>query len=278
MHCVLAALFIFIAGQAASYLPGVEPGVIPSLICEAEAVVPGQTVTVGLQLEHRDGLHSYWRNPGIIGVPTQLAWTLPEGFVAGDLQWPGPERCKTRIYTTYGYEKPTLLLVDIRIPEDFSAPSVTLQAKASWMTCGPKICCLLGDKTLSLTLAIDKAPKWHTEHRKRIQAVRAQLPGASESWTVQAARDGNEIVLSAKLPAGAMPGDTELYFFSYDNHYESAPVQAHSIDGQTLSVVLKRADYAPEALSRVTGVLYAAAGWPAASGRQFVELSAEIAN
>jgi hypothetical protein len=44
-----------------------------------QGVEPGKPVWVGLQLKHQPQWHTYWKNPGDSGLPTQLAWTLPAG-------------------------------------------------------------------------------------------------------------------------------------------------------------------------------------------------------
>src|SRR5258708_18186883 len=55
------------------------------LVSEVAAVGPGQAFWVALELDIRDGWHTYWRNPGDSGEPTKLAWQLPPGFTAGDI-------------------------------------------------------------------------------------------------------------------------------------------------------------------------------------------------
>src|SRR5689334_1693818 len=55
-----------------------------------EGVTPGKPVWVGLQLAHQPEWHTYWKNSGDSGLPTQLQWTLPPGVVAGEIAWPVP--------------------------------------------------------------------------------------------------------------------------------------------------------------------------------------------
>ena len=57
-----------------------------------QGVGPGRTVWVGLQLSHAPEWHTYWKNPGDSGLPTELRWTLPAGVVAGDIAWPTPRK------------------------------------------------------------------------------------------------------------------------------------------------------------------------------------------
>src|SRR5262245_49489670 len=60
-----------------------------SLVAADVSVQPGRPFTVALRLVHDPHWHTYWINPGT-GYATSLAWTLPEGFKAGDIQWPVP--------------------------------------------------------------------------------------------------------------------------------------------------------------------------------------------
>ena len=37
------------------------------------------------------GWHTYWRNPGDTGLPTTLAWTLPDGMLIAISRLPSPQ-------------------------------------------------------------------------------------------------------------------------------------------------------------------------------------------
>jgi len=45
---------------------------------------------VGLSLQHQPQWHTYWKNPGDSGLPTQLSWQLSAGAAAGQIAWPSP--------------------------------------------------------------------------------------------------------------------------------------------------------------------------------------------
>ncbi|HEY4266395.1 MAG TPA: protein-disulfide reductase DsbD domain-containing protein, partial [Micropepsaceae bacterium] len=66
----------------------------------------------------RKGWHTYWRNPGDAGFPTTAKWQLPEGWKAGDIQWPYPKRLPLEQLMTYGYQDEVSLPVDISVPAD----------------------------------------------------------------------------------------------------------------------------------------------------------------
>ena len=100
---------------------------------------PGKTVWVGLQLAHQPEWHSYWKNPGDSGLPTQLTWTLPPGVMAGDIAWPTPEKIRIGSLANYGFEGTVLLPVQLTITPDFK-PSLLqsdlpVQLKATWLVC-----------------------------------------------------------------------------------------------------------------------------------------------
>ncbi len=58
---------------------------------------------LALRQKIKPGWHTYWRNPGDSGEPTRLAWVLPEGWSAGEIIWPVPERQPIGPLVDYGY-------------------------------------------------------------------------------------------------------------------------------------------------------------------------------
>ena len=103
------------------------------------ACTPGQPVWVGLQLAHQPEWHTYWKNSGDSGLPTQLQWTLPPGVMAGDIAWPVPKKIPIGTLANYGYEGTVLLPVPLTITPDFK-PSLLggdmeVKLKASWLVC-----------------------------------------------------------------------------------------------------------------------------------------------
>ena len=96
------------------------PHVRAELIAHApEGVAPGAPVWVGLQITHQPEWHTYWKNAGDSGLPTELAWTLPAGVTAGDIAWPVPKKIPIGNLANYGYEGTVLLPVPLTIAPDF---------------------------------------------------------------------------------------------------------------------------------------------------------------
>ncbi len=68
-----------------------------------DGAAPGKTVWLGLQLTHAPEWHTYWKNSGDSGLPTELQWTLPPGVSAGPVQWPTPRKFPIGPLANYGY-------------------------------------------------------------------------------------------------------------------------------------------------------------------------------
>jgi thiol:disulfide interchange protein len=104
-----------------------------------DGVAPGKSVWVGLQLQHQPEWHTYWKNSGDSGLPTQLQWTLPAGVTAGDIAWPVPRKIPVGTLANYGYEGTVLLPVQLTIGPEFKPsllnPDLTLKLKANWLVC-----------------------------------------------------------------------------------------------------------------------------------------------
>ena len=107
-----------------------------------DGVAPGAAVWVGLQIAHQPEWHTYWKNAGDSGLPTELARTLPAGVTAGDIAWPTPKKIPIGALANYGYEGTVLLPVPLTIAPDFKPAavlagnaSVDIRLKANWLVC-----------------------------------------------------------------------------------------------------------------------------------------------
>lgn len=182
--------------------------VTASLISATTAVVPGQPFEVGLLLEMAQGWHTYWEYSGDAGLPTRITWTLPEGFVAGPIQWPAPEaKLEPGDIQTYAYGDRVLLITTI-VPAPDLKPGgdITIHAQAKWLVC--KDLCIPGSADLVLTLPV--ATTGSPANAEIFDAFRAQLPSASPppfrtDWT----RTGDQLTLKV---SGVPPGSPVALF------------------------------------------------------------------
>jgi len=86
------------------------PQVRAELVAHApQGVQVGQSLWVGLRLQHTREWHTYWLNPGDSGLPTQMTWQLPAGVQAGEVIWPLPQKLRAGHLTNYGFEGDTFV-------------------------------------------------------------------------------------------------------------------------------------------------------------------------
>ncbi|HZH44120.1 MAG TPA: thioredoxin family protein [Lysobacter sp.] len=205
---LFAALFLAATADAAS--PPVRTDHLQSrLVAESTAAVPGTRLTLGLLLEHDPHWHTYWRNPGDSGLPTEIQFTLPEGVKAEPVAWPHPQRFVLSGIVNFGYGGRRLLPITIDVPADYAAASLPVRAAANWLIC--EVECIPGKAEYALDLPV--APKADTDARWRedFAAARADQPRASAA-RLSVAEDGNAVTLTlAGLDATAAPAQWQWF-------------------------------------------------------------------
>ncbi|MBS0506362.1 MAG: protein-disulfide reductase, partial [Proteobacteria bacterium] len=140
------------------------PQVRAELVAQApQGVGPGKPLQLGLLLTHQRDWHTYWKNPGDSGLPTQLEWRLPAGMDAGEIAWPVPRKIPIGHLANYGYEGTTLLPVPVTVSPAFNpgplTKEVTIALKASWLVCRQE--CIPEDGEFTLQLPIQGTTALH---------------------------------------------------------------------------------------------------------------------
>ncbi len=273
----LFALFAVCSADA-GIVPTTPVGVDARLVSEAETIVPGQTFTVALALQHEEGFHTYWTNPGIVGIATVLNWTLPEGFTAGEIQWQVPERVTMVVYNAHGYNNDALLLIDITAPEVLPQGPVTLKASGAWMACAQKSCCNVGYQELAVTVDTGKKVEWNEKIRARIKEARGKLPKPIEGWEYSASRSGDKITLKVTNKAGLpVSAAEEVYFYTEKNHIDTLKEQQITADGSEITVVLPINKISlDKTITGIKGLFYHPAGWPGTGGNQYLPVDVKF--
>jgi thiol:disulfide interchange protein DsbD len=260
----LSSAFAGLAVLAA--LPCARAQVAASLVSADASIQPGKPFTLALRLVHQPHWHSYWVNPGT-GLPTTLKWSLPEGWKAGDIQWPAPTLLTDTRGNVIGngYDGDLLLPVTITPPAGLKpGASVELPVAADWLMCQDE--CVPGSAKLSITLPVSvDGPKPDPEFGARIRTVLSQLPMPVLGWTFSASRGPKTITLTIRTGKGsyasrALPGD--LHFFSEDGTIASDQPQAITSDGNgDFTLTLPVSDDAPANATALIGVLTSKKGW-----------------
>jgi len=246
--------------------PVVTPYVKADLMAEVESIRPDTPFWLGLRLKMEPGWHTYWVNPGDSGLATEIEWSLPPGFEAGEIQWPYPERMEAPPFVSYGYENEVMLLTEITPPSNLvPGDSATLSAHASWTVCREDRCIPSGaDLSISLPVA-DGPPSSDRFAAPYFEAGRTQLPQPVDAWDVTAATD-DEVVLITLTPNGEArdPGAVTVFEKlrrSLIDH--GARARMIRSDGR-IYLQLRVKKRKTEAPTRIEGVLVSEKGWDAA--------------
>src|SRR5215831_3434272 len=105
------------------------------LISEVAEVKAGEPFWVALRQQIRPHWHTYWKNPGESGLPTEINWTLPAGAKAEPIVWPVPTLIDVGGVINYGFQDDVLLLVRVTPPPYQANGTLSLAASANWLVC-----------------------------------------------------------------------------------------------------------------------------------------------
>lgn len=198
---------------------------VASLVLDSRQVRPGDTLTAAVRLRMPEGWHTYWRNPGESGGPTEVAWDLPEGFRAGDLQWPIPEKLDWQGIVTYGYHDEVMLLTRIHVGANVAEGEYELRGDVSWLECSDV--CIPGGGSVEAGFRVGSEQKPSLQ-ATQVDTWRKRLPQALASAKAAAHWDGppeeGKRPLIIEWETDAKPAGTD--FFPY-------PLEGAAVLGST---------------------------------------------
>jgi thiol:disulfide interchange protein/DsbC/DsbD-like thiol-disulfide interchange protein len=224
---VLAAF----AGLAHAADVATTPRVEARLVADTTGVpASGGTISLALHQTMQPEWHTYWINPGESGEPTHIAWSLPEGFSAGDIRWPYPTRIPFGELANYGYSHEVLLRTEIAVPPGLrEGQNVTFTADATWLVC--KDICIPEKATLDLTLPVVAQPAANEAWREAFAEARAREPSKEAPFDANFAARGDEVTFYFR-PLGGESGKGAQFFPLMKGLIKaSAPQSSESRDG-----------------------------------------------
>jgi len=200
-----------------------QPGsdlVDASLLADADRVLPGATITLGVRLDIEEDWHVYWLNPGDSGMPPVAEFDLPSGFeMTGSVRFPGPRRFDLEGgLVNYGYEDELVMLYEVTAPDPLpELPSFRFAADVEWLVC--RDVCLPGGAKTHLDLPGPVSPSApDADPENRIEATKARLPRPIEEAERIGARWISETADRPVLQVTvhAIPEDAATDFFPYE--------------------------------------------------------------
>ena len=227
------------------------------LLSNTSAASPGQVFSLGIELSMEEGWHTYWQFSGDAGAPTQVEWELPEGWEAGSLQWPLPNKYGEQgDLVVYGYADRVLLISRVQVPaaETFG-DTVSVAADVSWLVC--RELCIPGQARLQISLPVGTGKTQHGSLFERtMQSVPTELsPEFGLDYSVSDEGDKRRVFISLVRAASDSVRLVDFYPFDMEDaefrSYRRAP------DRIELSV----RSFTDRAIEEVEGVLvYMTAG------------------
>jgi thiol:disulfide interchange protein len=219
--------------------PPVADLVKTELFAEAASIAPGDKLWLDVHVTIAPGWHIYWRNPGDSGLPTEIKWSLPEGFAAGAIEWPIPERFSLGPIGNYGYDGSVDLLVPISAPAALAAgANPHLDATVKYLVCAQ--ICIPGEARLERTLPVGQTSTPDPATAERFAAARRHLPTPA-SFAARFTAVDHELRLI--VPPAALAGldrPTATFFPDDDNVIDAAAAPRTEPRGDGLELVLAR--------------------------------------
>lgn len=161
MKTLLSSLFLFAFAMSleAQFSLAGEGKVKATLASEVKVAAAGQPFRVAVKLVHEAHWHTYGKvlPAEVIGKPTTLKWTLPDGWKIEELPWPATREVEsTDGKKSQGYDG-TVYLPAMVTPTGKAGETVQISVKVDALVCDPQNCMpAKPEASLSITLS-DKA-------------------------------------------------------------------------------------------------------------------------
>jgi len=169
----------FSAGVWANFVqPKVDDLIVVEPILASPVVVPGGDIWVGFNISLKTDWHVYWKNSGESGYPTTIQWSLPEGWMIGELKFPSPYLYAYEGMTGYAMENNFTILAHLKAPNSFKdsiGNTVEVSGTFNALVCN-KASCLPYEQSFSLDLTLDNNPVFDSGTREWLDKARTKLP------------------------------------------------------------------------------------------------------
>jgi len=244
-----ALLMLLCAIPAATQLPAPVPAqgnhIAAELVAE-EPAAPGEELTLALLFTPEPGWHGYWSNPGDAGYGMELGWRLPDGWQAGEPQYPIPQRLLIAGLMNHVYEGQYAVLVPLSVPAGASGIA-PIEVKADWLACTDKICV---PESATLTLRVQVAESGPRD--TRFDLWRAALPPLLDQQA-RFALSEDTLRIAVPLPA-SMALDAPHVFVGTPQLVDYSGEQRFFRNGDMLVAEIPREGIATGA-ERIDGIL-----------------------
>jgi DsbC/DsbD-like thiol-disulfide interchange protein/cytochrome c biogenesis protein CcdA len=255
---VMALVLVVLALPAAAQQR--ENNIAADLVAEA-APVPGETMTVALHFRPKEGWHGYWSNPGDAGLGMQLDWTLPDGWTAGEPEYPVPQKLVLAGLMNHVFEGEYAVLLPIEVPLGaVVANRAPITLAAQWLACTDQICV---PESADLTLRFPQA----TGEGNAFDRWRAALPPLLDQPGMFAIA-GDRLRVAIPLPASMdlpaphlfvgqdrISADRRMAYAGEQAFYRQGDMLVAEVPLNTLNLPANSSQSAFDPLAEMSGIL-----------------------
>ena len=248
----LFALALLLAPAEGASAASIPHGTV-DIVTENQWIAPGRQAYFGLNFRLDKGWHIYWLNPGDSGQPPRVAWHLPAGLSAGEIEWPAPRRLGTSTIVDFGYDDSVMLLVSMRASSTL-APSQAVQLAGELKVLVCREICIPGKAQVSMSLPIKSAPPEVDAGTSALfAAARKSLPRkAPREWEFKVNDQKDSFVLTAKIDRQA----TRAIFFPLEeSQVDNSAPQKIMPNAGGFQLTLRKSDQLLKPITRLKGVL-----------------------
>lgn len=179
-----------------------------------------------LDVELEPGWKTYWRDPGDTGVPPQLDLTKSRNVVAGELQFPPPQRIDDGFSVWSGYKHPVAFPITFKLQK--SGQPAEIEADVFLGIC--ETICIPVQAAFKLDpLSAPDDP----DDASFVSAAYAALPAPAspDFGAVALSSNDKELLVMATLPGSS---DSAELFIAGENGYMFGTPRRAERDGKTL--------------------------------------------
>ena len=105
-------MLLALCGRLDAFAGAGDHPVQARLLADVDAIVPGASLQLGIELEMEEDWHTYWQFSGDAGLPIQVEWQTPTGMSFGSLQWPLPGKSICQAMSSFDHTAGTPFSAD----------------------------------------------------------------------------------------------------------------------------------------------------------------------
>ena len=208
------------------------------------------TFLVAILFEINDGWHTYWKNPGTTGMPTQVDWSLPEGMQIKNVYQSIPHVYNNEGLVDYIHENSALVVASVEVDsnvQDFE--NQPLAATVEWLECSTL--CVPGQSKLSLKLT----DKVHLTESQQSQ-INLLLSRYQNTQTGNVQMTGEQLKFEFPLNVNESGSLNSAYFFPELPISDAAAEQVVEVVDGGIKITTQLSPYEPIDASSLSGWLH----------------------